>query len=124
MLMGKINSGPYIHFGSHKQLLNSIDTDFYTGKFVDRNHRSTEHILPKSKNGKSNIKNYAMTDIFVNSKRSNYSLEQWLYIHPDYLENMRAYIEKYWNTIIDKVKHGKEVKKTLKKLNIEIYIGK
>lgn len=122
MLIQKIRLNN-IGFEGHKELLDKVDTDFYTGKVVDRQHRTVEHILPKSKGGMNDIKNYAMTDIFINTKRTNTDLKKWLTIHPEYLENMRNYINKYWNTLIDHVFHGREVNKTVKKLiNIDLHI--
>lgn len=104
-----------VSFLGCKPLIDTVDTDFYTGKLVKVKNRSVEHILPKSKGGKNNIINYAMSDKTVNSERSNMSMQSWLNIHPDYLENMKKYVKKYWNTTILDVKHGQEVNKTLNK---------
>ncbi len=46
---------------------------------------------------KSNIFNYAMTDRFINSERGNMPLANWISIHPEYLQNMKNYVKKYWN---------------------------
>lgn len=103
-----------------RELTRKIDTDFYTGKYVPLKQRSTEHILPKSKGGRSLITNYAMTDVKLNSLRGNLNLKEWLEIHPDYLNNMKSYIKKYWNTPLKGVRYGKEIQRTLKKLDITI----
>ena len=86
-----------ISFIGCRPLLKEIDTDFYTGKFVSEKYRSVEHIKPKSKGGKDNISNYAMSDRLINSERGNMPLENWIKIHPDYLQNMKNYVKKYWD---------------------------
>lgn len=118
-----ISSINLISFLGHKELLDKIDTDFYTGKRVQRQHRTVEHILPKSFGGENNISNYAMVDSYINSQRSNIGLKNWILLHPEYLKNMKKYVLKYWDTIIDNVKHGQEVNNTVKKLtNIDLYL--
>jgi 5-methylcytosine-specific restriction endonuclease McrA len=107
-------------FSSHKVLLNEIDTDFYTGRKIERNSRSTEHLLPKSKGGKSNITNYVMADKKINNTRGNMPLDQFLSQHPDFITHVKEYLEKYKYFKIDNINHGEQIQKTLKSLNIII----
>lgn len=102
-----------LSFLGFKPLTDNVCTDFYTGKFVKPKFRSVEHILPKSKGGKNNIRNYAMSDRQVNSERGNMPMKSWLNIHPDYLQNMKNYVKKYMGFNIDGIDHGKEVAKTV-----------
>ena len=106
-----------IRFEGHRRLMELVDTDFYTGKIVEKTKRSTEHILPKSKRGRNRIENYAMVDKDVNRARSNKDLRQWLKEHPDFVDNMKNYVKKYWDLLIDGKKHGEEVSKTVKKIS-------
>lgn len=100
-------------FMGHHELIKKVSIDFYTGRFVEFNNRSTEHIVPKSKGGISNIKNYVMTDRIVNSDRGNMDLIDWFNIHPNFIQNAKNYITLNLNLKIDGVNHGKEVLKTL-----------
>lgn len=110
-----------ISFTGCKPLIKAVDTDFYTGEFVPERYRSVEHILPKSKGGKNNISNYAMTSSDINGKRGNMSLTDWILRYPIFLNNMKNYVNKYFNTEIKGVEHGKEVAKTIKdKYNIDL----
>lgn len=110
-----------VSFIGCKELMREIDTDFYTGRFVPEKFRSTEHIKPKSKGGGNNILNYAMSDREVNSERGNMPLEKWIKIHPDYLQNMKNYVKKYWNIKILGVNHGEEVNNTVRRIsNIDL----
>lgn len=110
-----------ISFLGCKPLTSKIDTDFYTGKFVDKCHRTVEHITPKSKGGRSNIKNYAMTDSYINSKRSNTDMQGWLDKNPSFLDNMKNYVKKYFKLKILGINHGEEIAKTVKKkYNIDL----
>lgn|SRR5574344_64363 len=104
----------FLSFCGYKPLTSVVSTDFYTGKFVKEKCRSVEHILPKSKGGKNNIRNYAMSDKNINSERGNMSMQSWLSIHPDFLQNMKNYVKKYFNLKIDNINHGQEVVKTVK----------
>ena len=105
-----------VSFLGCKQLVESVNTDFYTGKFVPRNKRSVEHIKPKSKGGANNISNYAMADRDVNSDRGNMPLNKWMRQNPKVVENMRNYCLKYWDLDILGVKHGQQVNKVVKNL--------
>jgi len=110
-----------ISFLGYKPITNNVDIDFYTGKFVPIKRRSIEHILPKSKGGKNNVRNYAMSDMLINSERGNMSMGDWLNIHPNFLQNMKNYVRKYFNFKIDNINHGEEVAKTVKeKYNIDL----
>lgn len=103
-----------LSFCGCRALTSVIDTDFYTGRFVKESNRSVEHILPKSKGGKNNIKNYAMSNKKINSERGNMPMQSWIKLHPNFLKNMKNYVLKYFNKNIDGIKHGEEVAKTVK----------
>lgn len=121
MIISILSNSFNIPFIGCKDLLKEVDIDFYTGKFVPKKFRSTEHIKPKSKGGRNNILNYAMSDRQINSERGNMSLDKWIKIHPDYLQNMKNYVKKYWNIKILGVNHGEEVNNTVKKIsNIDL----
>ena len=110
-----------INFLGYRPITIKVDTDFYTGKFVKIQHRTIEHIVPHSKGGKSIPENYAMTDTYINSKRGNMEMDEWLNLNPKYLDNMKKYVLKYWNLIINKKKHGEQVAKTvLEHYNIDL----
>ena len=108
-------------FKGHAELMRKIDTDFYSGKFVDFAQRSTEHIKPKSASGLNYITNYAMVERKLNNSRGNMPLLDWLKLHPDFIDNMARYIDKYWDLKIDNVHYGREIYKTLSKLGVKLW---
>ena len=110
----------YISFLGNSRLLDKIDTDFYTGKYMPRKTRSIEHLLPKSKGGANSIFNYAVCDSFINSQRSNVDLKTWFSLNPDYLKNAKQYIKKYYDFVFDGQKYGKIISETLRKMGINI----
>lgn len=110
-----------ISFLGYKPITRHISMDFYTGEFVNKEDRSIEHIVPKSKGGRNNPINYAMVSKHINSLRGNMDLDVWLKLHSEYLDNMKRYIKKYWNFKIKNKSHGQEVAKTvLKAYNINL----
>ena len=105
-----------LSFKGCKALTKGVEIDFYTGRYVEPRKRTTEHIIPKSKGGRNDIRNYAMVETSINTERGNKPLLYWLKEHPDYLENMKTYVLIYWNKLINGVRHGEEVAKTVKKI--------
>lgn len=101
--------------GYYRPITSRITTDFYTGLFVDRDRRSVEHLVPRSKGGRDEVRNYVMTDAEVNKQRDNVSLHQWLKLHPEYIRNMKRYVKKYWNILFDGCSHGESVAQTVKR---------
>ena len=104
-----------ISFEGHHQLMKKVRVDFYTGKQVPIENRSTEHIVPRSKGGASNIKNYAMIDKNVNCERGNLDLPDWLKIHPDFFDNMKSYVKRYYRLKLGDVFHGETIIDTIRK---------
>ena len=100
-------------YGHNKGLLNKIDTDFYTGKYIKRKDRSIEHIIPRSKGGKNDLFNYAVTHKDLNNQRGNMDMKQWLQIHPEFLENMQKFARKYFDRIINGRRYGEGISKTI-----------
>ena len=96
--------------------LPSVKFDIY-GKKIKQ--ATVDHIIPKSKGGKSILSNYAIADATNNMNRSNSSILAYTTI-----ENIRAYYEQFRNIALpnlngnDYIEQGK---KTFKKLNIEIW---
>lgn len=105
-----------VSFGGHYRPITSrITTDFYTGLFVDRDRRSVEHLVPRSKGGRDEVQNYVMVDAELNRQRDNMSLHQWLKLHPNYIRNMKRYVIKYWNILFNGNPHGESVAQTVKR---------
>lgn len=115
-----ISQKPQPLFKGHKELLDTVKTDFYTGKEVPREKRSTEHIKPKSLEGDNFITNYAMTDKKINNMRGNMPITDWLKIHPNFLRNIRKYIGIYWDLNIDGIRYGRAIQETLRSLGVNV----
>ena len=117
----KINPNSGILFtGTNRALLRKIDTDFYTGKFLRREDRSVEHILPRSKGGKNDVFNITVTDKRINTERGNMDLARWFRIHPEYAEGAHQFICKYWDAPIQGVKYGQAILKTITRMGVSI----
>lgn len=79
---------------------------------------TVEHIIPKSKGGKSNPGNYALANAYDNMKRGSDDI-----LKHTTVQNIKEYFEQFIDVNM-KGCHGnkyiKDAKRTLKKLNIEI----
>lgn len=106
---------PFI-FTSYRPLTEKVNIGFYTGKRLSKKRKSIEHLLPKSKGGRSTLSNYAVADKKTNNLRGNMDLREWLRLNPQYLDNMKNYVKEYTGLVIRGLNHGEEVWKTVKKV--------
>lgn len=105
---------PLTFNGACPALLKRVDTDFFKGGFIEKAKRSVDHLKPKSKGGRNSITNYVVTDSFLNSQKSNKDLKA--FIKPSMIENMRAYVHKYFNMTIGGIQnYGEQIAKTVKR---------
>ncbi len=62
-------------------------------KFVHQSIPTTEHLVPKSKNGKNHTSNYICDCSDCNSKRGNVDFNIWMEQVDNFQENLQEYIE-------------------------------
>lgn len=102
---------PNVNFGYKTQLKDILHTCVYCGKHMKR--LTTEHILPHSKGGADNVKNYLAVCSNCNSKRGNMDFSKWFKMHPEIELYIKRMLETLKGKKVDGVDYTKEVKKTL-----------
>lgn len=74
---------------------------------------TVEHILPRSKGGANNIKNYLAVCADCNNKRGNKNFKEWLKSKPSLIENIKFYLSPLKNEWLEGVDYVKEVSNTM-----------
>ena len=95
----------------------SVTKDIY-GDTLIKGQETLEHIIPKSKGGKSQLSNYALANAGNNFKRSNYDLGS--FTNPDII---KGYLKQFEGLKLPKFNgdnYIQMVTKTLKKIGIEL----
>ena len=100
--------------GNLKEVKYGIYGDKLTKKTV-----SLEHIVPKSKGGKTELSNLALASKRMNHARSNKPIKDFLTA-----ENLTRYIEQFMNIKIPEFDGVKYVKELLKSINKALDIDK
>lgn len=96
-------------------MLPTVKKDIYGNPIVQA---TVEHIIPKSKGGKSSQSNYAIANAYENMKRGSDHL-----LKHTTKQNIVEYLEQFTDIIVgcfDGNKYKKDVTKTLHKINIDI----
>lgn len=115
-----------ISFGSYKSVLKtewrkgnmpSVTKDIY-GDTLIKGKETIEHIIPKSKGGKSTLSNYALANAENNIKRSNYDLG--IFTNPDII---KGYLKQFEGLKLPKFNgddYIRSLTRTLKKIGINL----
>ena len=96
-------------------MLPTVKKDIY-GKPIAQ--ATVEHIIPKSKGGKSSQANYAIANAYENMKRGSDPL-----LKHTTKKNIKEYLEQFTDVIVgnfDGNRYKKDLTKTLRKINIDI----
>lgn len=96
-----------------KELKDNVDICAYSGKLLLPKKRSLEHVKARSKGGASDISNYIITGIKINSHREDEPLSLVLKKNPDYVKNIQSYLDKVRGLIINGRDYVKTVIPTL-----------
>ena len=95
----------------------TVKKDIY-GDVLIKGQETIEHIIPKSKGGKSALSNYALANAGNNFRRSNFDLGSFTSVG-----NIKAYLKQYEGLKLpnfDGDEYIKNLKGTLKKIGFKI----
>lgn len=95
----------------------SVTRDIY-GDLLIKGQETLEHIIPKSKGGKSTLSNYALANAGNNFKRSNFDLGMFASVSA-----ITAYLRQFEGVKLPKFNgddYIKNLTKTLKKIGIDL----
>ena len=95
----------------------NVTIDIYGDKLI-KDQVTLEHLIPKSKGGKSALSNYALANAENNFRRSNFDLDSFTQPH-----TIKAYLKQFEGLKIPKFNGNEYIKlitKTLKKMGIKL----
>ena len=95
----------------------TVKKDIY-GDILIKGQETIEHIIPKSKKGKSVLSNYALANAGNNFRRSNYDLGS--FTTPDIIKSYLGQFEGVKLPNFDGDEYIKALTKTLKKIGIKL----
>lgn len=75
-----------------KYASDEFDEEIIIGNLVANTIPTTEHLVPRSKNGKNNLANYICDCASCNSSRRNKDFKTWMKEIPDFEKNLQEYI--------------------------------
>lgn len=100
-----------------KGKLPTVEYGFYGDKLTKKNV-TLEHILPRSKGGRSILENYALASREKNQARGNRDIKDYIDI-----ETVRNYLKQFIGVHLPGFngnKYVRQVKNTLRKLDVEV----
>lgn len=105
-----------INFGSKNRVKRLAKFCAYSGEvFTDNNPATFEHIIPKSKKGKTKIYNCLAVTQKYNNMRGNIDLLIWLKRYPYMILNIQKYLNNMRFLNINGKNYVEQVKNTLNK---------